>query len=202
MLGKLEWANGDRYEGQFFDGLRSGQGEYNFFKDKRNYVGGWKESMRSGKGVETWPNGDKYDGEWLVDKFHGQGNLRTTGGVYVGEFENGVRSGVGKQTLRMKKAVYEGEYKNGRMHGKGVYQWEDGSEYEGQYKDGLRHGQGIQSNLEGERYDGAWEFGKKHGLGNWQAPTGMCRWGVWVEDERKKWVSEESFGKKQFHGKV
>jgi len=44
-------AEGNRYEGDFVDG------------------------KRTGKGTFTWANGNKYEGDFVDGKFHGKGTL-------------------------------------------------------------------------------------------------------------------------------
>lgn len=49
MLGVQEYANRDRYAGQ------------------------WEADKKNGKGVHTYNNGDKYDGNWLNNERSGEG---------------------------------------------------------------------------------------------------------------------------------
>jgi hypothetical protein len=98
------------------------------------------------------------------------------------------------------KARYEGQWKNNRMHGNGVYVWEDGREYEGTWQEGFKSGEGTETHLTGERYEGQWCEGMKHGLGSYQWPTGKSRWGQWNSNRRQKWLTEEMFGKKPYFG--
>jgi hypothetical protein len=86
-IGRLEWSNGDFYEGSFKNGMRHGNGTRTDLpnmhqqhvysscvhvavhqtvgkfqqKDGRTYVGNWSLSQRDGKGKETFPNGDVYE---------------------------------------------------------------------------------------------------------------------------------------------
>ena len=55
--GRIDWPNGDFYEGDFNDGLRSGKGVYSCKGGKHIYEGEWKLGKRHGQGVESWPNG-------------------------------------------------------------------------------------------------------------------------------------------------
>ena len=84
-LGTLVFPNGDKYIGQFHQGMRHGRGELTCAPKRavvtaaaataaatggnppcQRYAGQWMLSKRHGRGVETWPNGDKYDGEYKV----------------------------------------------------------------------------------------------------------------------------------------
>ena len=64
----MVYSTGDKYEGDFKDGLREGVGVYTYFK-------------------EEGP-GNRYEGEWLANKKHGIGKM-TFGveGEYFGRFE-------------------------------------------------------------------------------------------------------------------
>jgi hypothetical protein len=66
--GRKIYPNGDVYEGQWVDGLRSGSGALVFgagspwFGDR--YEGQWLDDMRHGEGRYTWVFGDVYQGRW------------------------------------------------------------------------------------------------------------------------------------------
>jgi len=45
----MDYANGDKYDGN------------------------WKDGKKSGQGVMNFVNGDKYDGQWKDDKMNGHG---------------------------------------------------------------------------------------------------------------------------------
>jgi hypothetical protein len=54
----------DRYEGEWRDGWRHGQGVYDFTNGDR-YEGEWFEGLRTGRGTMVWADGARYEGEWL-----------------------------------------------------------------------------------------------------------------------------------------
>ena len=90
-----EWA-GDKYVGEFKDGLFNGQGTY------------------------TYSSGDKYNGEWKDDKFNGQGTYTyVVGDKYVGQYRNGKLDGKGTfyylADNEFKGVKYIGDYKNDKM---------------------------------------------------------------------------------------
>lgn len=49
---------------------------------------------------------------------------------------------------------YIGKKKNGKMHGKGIYEWENGDTYEGDFADGQMEGYGRYTWVEGDIYQG------------------------------------------------
>ena len=66
--GKLNYANGDCYEGEFVDGLRQGQGSLTYYGGDL-YVGQWINDMKEGDGCETYVNGKVLEGVWKKGKF-------------------------------------------------------------------------------------------------------------------------------------
>lgn len=76
--------------------------------------------------------------------------------------------------------VYRGEFKNNEITGVGRYQWPDQSTYDGQVKNGLRHGQGKYINAkEGVEYQGEWLDGMRHGQGTLTYKNGSVYEGEW-----------------------
>ncbi len=76
-----------------------------------------------------------------MNKFSGKGSYYwSDGSFYVGEFENGVRHGMGtwKSSLNNGDA-YEGEYQNDKKCGKGKYTWHNGVCYTGQFENDYRY---------------------------------------------------------------
>jgi len=69
--------NGDTYEGEFKDGLFSGQGTYYYLANNQfrgdKYVGEFKDGKYNGLGTYTYSNGDKYTGTQKNNMRHGQG---------------------------------------------------------------------------------------------------------------------------------
>ena len=72
--GRLQWyVNGkpsEQCEVGFRDGLIQGTGKCDYANGNR-YDGEWLDSRYSGKGTYTWANGTSREGEWLNDKAHG-----------------------------------------------------------------------------------------------------------------------------------
>ena len=68
----MTFPNGDKYVGEFAEGLFHGQGTYTL-SNGQQYTGTWQEGKRHGQGTLTYPNGDTYVGAWQDDKRQGQG---------------------------------------------------------------------------------------------------------------------------------
>jgi hypothetical protein len=71
------YANGDRYEGQWKDGKRDGQGTCTHANRDR-YKGKWVDGKRHGKGTYTYANRDYDSGEWVDDTWTGVGEVKKT----------------------------------------------------------------------------------------------------------------------------
>ena len=118
--GKLTFRNGkwdgDKYVGEFKDGLRTGKGTY-IWSNGDKYVGEWRYDNRDGTGTITTFDGNKYVGEWKNNKHHGQGTTIYGRGEWEGD-------------------KYVGGWKDGLRSGQGTYIWSNGDKYVGEWKDG------------------------------------------------------------------
>ena len=65
------YPDGSKYEGDFIDGKRHGQGTW-MRPDGTRYEGEWKNDKPDGRGTLSYPNGEKRTGEWKAGKFIGQ----------------------------------------------------------------------------------------------------------------------------------
>ena len=71
-LGTYLWDSGDKYVGEFSNGLPNGEGLITT-ADGDIYEGEWLDDKANGMGTYTHANGAKYHGEWRDDKQHGTG---------------------------------------------------------------------------------------------------------------------------------
>ena len=92
-LGSKTYPDGDKFVGEWKDGVRNGQGIFTFGKGKHEgdkFVGEYKDGVRNGQGTYTWTNGQKYVGEWKDEKENGQGTMSLSNGEkFVGEYKDG-----------------------------------------------------------------------------------------------------------------
>lgn len=112
-----------------------------------------------------------------------------TGAVYVGQWLNGERDGLGVQSWP-DGSRYEGEWKNNKASGHGKLTHSDGDTYEGGWADDMANGHGFYSHSNGARFEGHWKNDKQdgHGVETW--PDGA------------KYIGQYKDGKKQGKGEL
>ena len=91
--GKYTYPHGDKYEGEWKNGLPNGKGVFTFGKGKwegDKYIREHKEGEKHGQWTLTSPDGDMYEGEFKDGKYDGQGTYTWSDGrEYVGEWLDG-----------------------------------------------------------------------------------------------------------------
>ncbi len=104
---------------------KDGKGMYEYI-DGSVYDGEWRDGKRHGQG-EYQDDYGSYDGAWIDDKQHGKGTYKQNDGViYVGDFVNNRLEGKGTLT-KPDGSIYVGEFKNGKLHGNGTMTYSDGT---------------------------------------------------------------------------
>ncbi|KAL3131311.1 hypothetical protein ABBQ38_000603 [Trebouxia sp. C0009 RCD-2024] len=174
-----KFAGGDRYIGQWENGLPEGEGKY-VWTDQSTYEGGWKKGMKDGLGTYWWPTGASYKGEWADGSMHGVGTFESPDGTrYQGGWAHDLKQGLGKKWFP-NGDTYEGLWKAGKPDGPGRYKWRNKNDYDGEWRAGRMHGQGTLRWASGERYDGEWVEGEEHGLGVFTWCDGTTYDGFWL----------------------
>eukprot|EP00736_Rhodelphis_marinus_P008614 Rmarinus@m.20832 len=190
-FGVYEWRNA-RYEGDIETGMRHGtgtltvllpaSGPMNYrehFRDLEvTYEGDWRQGKREGEGVAYFDHDrqSNYSGQWRDDRQHGWGRMvYPSGNVYEGNWEHGVKQGLGMMHWYTKRELYVGDWKDNKPDGFGEYIWyreiglltpcQQHNLYKGQWKDGLRHGIGMFVYANGGCYYGQFKNNKKDGWG-------------------------------------
>ena len=67
-LGRVEWTDGDIYEGELVDGVFDGYGRY-IWNDGYMYIGQWKNKKQNGLGVYVSPSGIRQVGYFKDGKY-------------------------------------------------------------------------------------------------------------------------------------
>lgn len=89
--------------------------------------------------------------------------------------------------------LYEGDFREGLPHGKGKRTWSDGTMYEGEFNEGLCQGNGKCTWPSGESYEGDWDEGK--GTGKDSMSVVMVRFILELEKLGKSVVEGFLFGR-------
>ena len=160
----LKYSNGDKYEGEFKNGIREGYGIY-YYSNGDKFEGEFKNEIREGFGVFYFSDGILYEGEFKNGIIEGYGiYYYSNGDIYKGEFKHGIREGYGIYYYS-KGDKYEGEFKGGIKEGYGIYYYSNKYKYKGEFKYDKFEGYGILYSLDGSKYEGQFKNGLKEGYG-------------------------------------
>ena len=64
LTGTILFSNGDKYSGQWSNGVMNGQGKMEFANNGDNYEGEWRDNKRHGQGTYTYAGGGWSSSEW------------------------------------------------------------------------------------------------------------------------------------------
>ncbi len=160
-VGRLQFENGDVYEGGFVEGAMTGRGVLTM-ADGSRFEGDFLRGTLHGKGHFAYANGDYYVGEFADDAYHGHGKYVSGSTTYEGSFERGQRHGKG--VFKTPSYCFSGEYVHDQMCGMGIYAFANGDEYMGEFSDSQFHGKGIfTAKSSGRRVEGRFERGRYAG---------------------------------------
>jgi hypothetical protein len=105
---------GNKYEGEFKNGLPDGKGKYSF-ADGEIYSGEWSKGMPHGLGQYKFRDGRIFEGEY-VEGQKTKGKLKFLDGAYYnGFFKNGIYSGQGILIDPKGKVLNEGIWADGKI---------------------------------------------------------------------------------------
>ncbi len=156
---------GKRYEGDFQDGKRHGQGVF-LMGDGNYYNGGFEKDLFHNVGTLRHKNGNIFTGEWARGKAHGKMDINfENGDSYSGEMQTGKFHGKGKYVWSNDQGFYDGQWERGLKHGKGVRLFNNGNKYIGNFKNSEMDGDGIMLYANGDQYVGSWSHGHPQGQG-------------------------------------
>lgn len=153
------YADGSRYIGAFFQGNRQGTGTC-FWKNGSRFFGEWKGDKPDGPGVFINAQSVKQQGLWKKGKLFeenaalvtqhlfsatsriqgclsgdcisGFGVMITNGDIYMGDFKNNLRQGVGICYF-FNGTEYKGSWQSDKQHGYGVLTYPDGTSRKGNW---------------------------------------------------------------------
>jgi hypothetical protein len=203
--GYMQYATGETYDGEWFDGVRQGPGVSVLAGEL--YQGGFWADKRHGDGTvkDLATESLIYQGQFQNGLFHGKGRHFAPDGVYEGDFQSGVRQGQGRLVNNTDGFQYDGNWSNNSIAGVGAVRDHvmgvDGSAlgsarqrgvYHGPTLDGVPSGsEGLCAYQDGSEYRGQWKSGKRNGVGQYVAPNNDVFDGKWVGDQKWKgrWTS-------------
>lgn len=135
-MGIMTFPSGNKYEGEWKEGRKCGRGTMVWYDVNERYVGDWKEDVQDGQGEHCWEVSSNETHDLTSDDQEEGGVVMTIPSKprlcnrYVGQFQQGLRSG------------------------KGTFYYANGSRYYGDWKDNLKEGTGVFIFEDGHIYDG------------------------------------------------
>lgn len=158
--GKYIFKNGIHYQGHFKNDFFDGQGTM-YFKDQSKYVGYWKQGKRDGSGTLTLANGEKISGTWSKGQYQAEwdqlgfsgfeGILNDCNIIYCHNTDGKYQYQDGKK--------YLGNFKNGVPSGVGTVYFPNGDLYEGHWQLNQPNGKGVMYS-KGQAVGAVWKDGK------------------------------------------
>ena len=162
-FGSFVHANGEEYEGEFYNGMAQGKGSYTH-SDGTVFKGHMSDDLKNGYGEEWYTNGDKYSGYFANGLKHGMGKYDWSSGAYYnGHMDGDRRQGLGVMKVEDVES-YTGLWLNDKRHGKGRIKYANGDTYQGTFVNGKREGPGVLKN-HSSIYKGNFENDVQHGDG-------------------------------------
>ena len=183
---------GDVYYGELNDRLeKHGQGKMQYINGDK-YEGYWQGGLRHYKGKFTYKEGDEFIGFFRNNKMNGYGTWQyIDGGEYAGYFKNNRRHGEG--TFKSAEGIsFTGTYRNGRKHGKGITMYKDGTIMECEFVKGEQVGSGKWARPGDAERDEI----MRSSFSSIQEGNSEC--GVYVEDDRDRLASVDILPQREF----
>jgi hypothetical protein len=171
-------------KGNYVDGALSGFAVIKMASQRYLFTGYTIDSKLHGLGEEI--NDDTvYVGQFFNSKKHGVGYIKTRERIsYLGQWENGYRKGFGLENMP-NRDYFEGEFLNEVKQGFGTYTMEaSGSVYQGGFENNTAEGFGELRSKE-LHYVGEWRHGMRSGIGLQRMASGKTYFGEWRDDKRQ-----------------
>jgi hypothetical protein len=143
---KVEYSNGDVFEGQLAEGKRVGWGTY-LFKSGDHYEGHWEDNLQSGEGVYHFHGKGYYEGQWRNGLPNGQGIFVAKEGPprpapAPGLAHHGSEPIMPTRIHSDSLDKYTGSWQDGKHSGYGTAYYSNGDRYEGNFINSGREGKG------------------------------------------------------------
>ena len=158
-FGVKTFQDGSRYMGAFVQGNRQGIGIC-FWKNGSRFFGEWKLDKPEGVGVFINSQSLKQQGLWKKGKLIEENPSLVTDKLFsVSSRIQGCLAGDcigGKGVLMVNGDIYIGDFKNNLRHGIGICYYFNGSEYKGAWQGDKQHGNGALTYSDGRMRKGVW----------------------------------------------
>jgi uncharacterized caspase-like protein len=160
---EITYPDGSIYRGAVKGQNLHGRGEY--IAKTWKYEGEFNEGLKEGEGTYTWENGDRYAGHFTADRPDVKGKyVFANGDAYEGDVQSGIIVGRGTY-LKQNGDVFEGSFVDGKPQGVGIYRFATGDRYEGEMAAGNLQGKGRYFSKSGDRVEASFVDGKPQGKG-------------------------------------
>ncbi|KND04473.1 uncharacterized protein SPPG_00200 [Spizellomyces punctatus DAOM BR117] len=170
-------TNGDRYVGEWKDGLKEGNGTYCYASTGAVYEGEWARDLRNGFGTYSVPA--------LPQPVQGKTKKPLLPSLPTLKTPPRAQSTPGSHTGPLRK-VYAGSWLDDLRHGRGTCFYEDGSVYDGMWEEDVREGWGRMTyKSSGSVYEGEWHEGMRHGQGVLVLANGDRYEGTFLNDMKE-----------------
>ncbi len=146
-IGKQIYTGVGSYYGNWENGKRHGEGVMIYTSEEQAgdiYYGQIQQFERHGLGKHIFFDGSYFEGTWVQDKMHGEKCKlfdAQTKEVYVGNFENNKKMGVGRHYDHENEEIFEGEFSNDKREGMGTLYKRDGRVYKAFYRNNYMENQ-------------------------------------------------------------
>jgi hypothetical protein len=118
---EITFADGAIYRGGVKGTNLHGRGEY--IAKSFRYEGEFNEGVKHGQGKYAWENGNRYEGPFADDRPNGVGRyFFANGDTYNGEVKNGALTGRGIYVTKGGDTL-EGTFVDAKLHGVGIYRY-------------------------------------------------------------------------------
>ena len=179
VSGKMIYANGEIYEGEFKGDIRHGQGKMTSVTGDV-YEGYFETGLKNGMGILTLKNGNVYEvtqEKSYISSIYDDKSMIVIALTsqfcffFQGSFKDGHYEGLGLVKFT-NGDMFKGEFKGGKRNGFGQYRYKERHIFEGMYKDDKCEGHGKQLYSDGETFDGHYKNNVRHGQGKYMYING------------------------------
>lgn len=184
----LKLEDGSTFSGYKLNNKFNGFGIY-IFTNGQKYEGNFKDDIRTGKGIFTFKSGDVYTGNWDNDKINGFGKLEYKNGeAYEGNWKDGIKTGKGK--LISKTAIIEQNWVNSKQNGESKAQIFKNGELQYTLFQNYVDDKVIDNNQKviysnGDVYEGGWSYSKAKGIAKYTYKNGDIENGKFESGQRQ-----------------